>query len=248
MPGTASQPVTVVDARDDDFRLVPEFYRTVIVPSFAPDELESEEELTSGLRSGRSRVLLAVGKDDAILGGAVGDYFPRSNVMLLSYLAALPGGRGNGVGSTLLLAARDAWTAELNPRFIALEVEDPREFKGSEAFGDPVARVRFYERHGVRALPIPYMQPALGPDTARVPGLMLMVFGGTDTPSGAGTLDGQDVASFLTEYFEEFEGPARPDDADLNLLLASCARPGGLPLMLVDELPSFAERKNMVPL
>ena len=77
------------------------------------------------------------------------------------------------------------------------------------------------------------MQPALGPDTGRVPGLMLMVLGGTDAPPGAGSVDGQHVASFLEEYFEEFEGPARPGDAELGLLLAACARPGGLPLMTV---------------
>ncbi|HVT69647.1 MAG TPA: GNAT family N-acetyltransferase [Trebonia sp.] len=245
MPGTPRQPVTIVDARDDDFRRVPQFYRAVIVPSFAPDELGSEDELMRGLRAGRSRVLVAVGEDDAIVGGAVGKYFPRSKVMLLAYLATLPGGRGSGVGSALLLAAKDAWTAELHPRFIALEVEDPREFKGSEPYGDPAARVRFYERHGVRALPLPYMQPALNPHTARVPRLMLMVFGGTETPSGAGRLDGRHVASFLEEYYEESEGPARPDDADLRLLLAACARPGGLPLLPAAELPSFAELRSM---
>ena len=42
MPGPDSQPVRIVDARDGDFRLVPEFYRTVIVPSFPPDELQTE--------------------------------------------------------------------------------------------------------------------------------------------------------------------------------------------------------------
>ena len=157
--------------------------------------------------------------------------------MLLSYLAVLTGGRSHGIGATVLRAAKDAWTEELSPRLIVLEVEDPREFTGSAAFGDPVARVRFYERHGVRALPLPYLQPALSPGTARVPGLMLMVLGGTDAPSGAGSVDGQHVASFVTEYFEEFEGPARPGDAELGLLLAACARPGGLPLMTVGESP-----------
>lgn len=250
MPGPASQPVTVADARDNGFRHVPEFYHKVMVPSFPSDELETEEELMRGLRSGRSRVLIAVGEDGAVLGGAVGEHFPRSNVVLLAYLAAVPGGRGGGVGSAVLRAAKDAWTAELRPRFIVLEVEDPRDFKGSEAFGNPVARVRFYERHGGRALPLPYMQPALGPDTARVPGLMLMVFGdlvvfGGGVPAAAGTLDGQHVASFLAEYFEEFEGPARPGDSELELLLAACAWPGGLPLLTVDELPSTAERRNI---
>jgi predicted N-acetyltransferase YhbS len=79
-----------------------------MVPSFPPDELETEEELVSGLRSGRSRVLVAVGTDGNVLGGAVGEYFPRSRVMLLAYLAVLPGGRGGGVGSAVLRAARDA--------------------------------------------------------------------------------------------------------------------------------------------
>lgn len=243
MPGPDSQPVRIVDARDGDFRLVPEFYRTVIVPSFPPDELQTERELMDGLRSGRSRVLIAVAADGAMLGGAVGDYFPLSNVMLLSYLAVLADGRGQGVGAAVLRAAKEAWTEELSPRLIVLEVEDPRQFTGSAAFGDPAARVRFYERHGVRALPLPYMQPALGPDTGRVPGLMLMVLGGTDAPPGAGSVDGQHVASFLEEYFEEFEGPARPGDAELGLLLAACARPGGLPLMTVPELPSPQERR-----
>jgi GNAT superfamily N-acetyltransferase len=247
MPGTNRQAVTIVDARDDGFRLVPEFYRGVMVPSFQPDELESEEELMAGLRSGRSRVLIATGEDGVVLGGAVGDYFPRSGVMLLAYLAVTGGGRGQGVGGAVLGAAKDAWTAELDPRLIVLEVEDPREFTGSAAYGDPVARVRFYERHGVRSLPLPYMQPALGPGTARVPGLLLMVLGGGDAPAGAATVDGQHVASFLAEYFEEFEGPPKPGDAGLSRLLAACARPSGLPLLTAAELPSLQERNGSGP-
>jgi GNAT superfamily N-acetyltransferase len=242
MPGTNSEPVTILDARDDDFRLVPEFYRTVIAASFPTDELETEEEMMHGLRSGRSRVLIATTADGVIVGGAVGDYFPRSNVMLLSYLAVLAHGRGLGVGTAVLKAAKAAWTTELSPRLILLEVEDPRQFTGSAAFGDPVARVRFYERHGVRSLPLPYVQPALGPDTARIPGLVLMVLGGTDAPSDAVTVDGQLVASFLADYFEEFEGTRQPGDADLDRLLAACARPGGLPLVTAAELPPVYER------
>lgn len=243
MPDAASHPVTVVDVRDHDLRHVAELYLRVMVPSFPPDELESEEELMSGLRSGRSRVLVAVGEDGVVLGGAVGEYFPRSNAMLLAYLAVRPGGRGGGIGSTVLRAAKDAWAAELGPRFIALEVEDPREFTGSEAYGDPAARVRFYERHGGRALPLPYLQPALGPASTRVPGLMLMVFG--DEATAAATVDGQHVASFITEYFEEFEGQARPGDAELELLLAACGRPGGLPLLTLTDLPTMAERRSI---
>lgn len=252
MPTPVDQQITIADARDDGLRLVPEFYRKVIAVSFPPDELESEDELVAGLRSGRSRVLIAQDPGGAIVGGAVGDYFPRSDVMLLAYLAVLAEGRGLGVGAAVLHAAKQAWMAELNPRLIVLEVEDPREFTGSEAFGNPVARVRFYERHGVRALPLPYMQPALSPGTARVPGLMLMVAGGAAVPATgptAGPADGpmvpgRHVASFLTEYFEEFEGPAKAGDTELGLLLAACDRPGGLRLMLARELPTFAEMRG----
>ena len=160
--------------------------------------------------------------------------------MLLAYLAVRPGLRGTGIGATLLHAARDAWMAELNPRLIVLEVEDPAEAAASEAFGDPVARVRFYERHGVRALPLPYVMPALSPGAGRVQRLMLMVLGGADLTPGTRTADGGPVADFVAEYFEEFEGPAQPGDTELGPLLAACARPGGLPLLPVHELPSYS--------
>jgi hypothetical protein len=107
-------------------------------------------------------------------------------------------------------------------------VEDPRDFTGSEAFGDPVARVRFYERHGGRTLPLPYVQPPSAP-----------------VPLVARAVDGQHVALFVAEYFEEFEGTAQPGDTELELLLSACARPGGPPLLTVDELPSTVERRNI---
>jgi GNAT superfamily N-acetyltransferase len=242
MPSSASRGVAIADARNDDFQFVPEFYRTVIVPSFPPDELETEEELIGGLRAGRSRLLIARDADGTIAGGAVGEYFPRSDIMLLAYLAVRPGDRGNGLGATLLQAARDAWMAELNPRLIVLEVEDPREATSSVAFGDPVARVRFYERYGVRALPLPYVMPALSPGAERVHRLMLMVLAGADVPPGTAAADGQHVARFIAEYFEQYEGPAQPGDSELDRLLAACARPGGLPLMLAQELPAFNDR------
>ena len=214
MPSSASRGIVIADARDDNLRLVPELYRSVLALCFPPDELETEEGLIGGLRSGRSRALIARDADGTIAGGAVGDYFPRSDVMLLAYLAVRPGGRGTGIGATLLQAARDAWTAELSPRLIVLEVEDPREVTGSEAFGDPVARVRFYERHGARALPLPYVMPALSPGTERVKRLMLMVLGGTDLAPGTRTADGRrwPASSPSTSRSSKVQpGPATPN-------------------------------------
>jgi hypothetical protein len=50
-----------------------------------------------------------------------------------------------------------------------MEVEDPRYAQSNPALGDPQARVRFYERLGARALPVPYFQPAFGLAGQRVP-------------------------------------------------------------------------------
>jgi hypothetical protein len=86
--------------------------------------------------------------------------------------------------------------------------------------------------------------PALSPGAQRVRRLMLMVLGGATVPPGAATADGRHVASFVAEYFEEFEGPARPGDSELGLLLAACARPGGLPLMRAYELPAGGDRRG----
>lgn len=234
--------VTVTDARDDDGRFVPEFYRTVLMHSFPPDELDSLDNLLVAVRSDASSILIAHGRDGGVVGGAIGDRFPDSNVMLLSYLAIRSDIRSGGVGSTLLRAALADWTRRYAPDLLLLEVEDPRYFAGSADHGDPVARVRFYERFGARVLPLPYLQPALVPGLARVPKLMLMVIAGTLTQGGATHVPGRSVEAFLTEYFSRCEGPCRADDEQLHRLLAAAGRPAGLPLLAVDDLPPFEDR------
>jgi predicted N-acetyltransferase YhbS len=238
--GSADRPVVTIeeiDAADD--QQVADFYGRVLAPNFPADELETSENIAEGLKSGETTALVARNPDGAIVGGAVGDLFPRSGVLLLSYLAVAAGGRGTGIGGLLMRALTDRWSSKYSPPLLVMEVEDPRYHHASPAFGDPVARVRFYERLGVRALPVPYFQPALVPGLQRVPHLMLMVFGGTDVPPGTDRVDGKLVELFLTEYIEGCEGPVRPDDAPAQRLLAACRRPGGLPLLRVSELPSF---------
>jgi GNAT superfamily N-acetyltransferase len=233
--------ITIVDARSDDASLISAYYREVMLSSFRPAELDSEENIVVALRDGHGRVLIARDAGGTILGGAVGEFFPAARVMLLSYLATRQGARGGGVGSALLRTAITQWTGDFDPRLIVLEVEDPRYFTASDAYGDPVARARFYERFGARALPIPYVMPSLTPSTPRVPRLMLMVIGGADAGPAAGRVDGQVVADFLAAYYRSSEGPADPGDAELTGLLAACRRPDGLPLVAVGDLPPFEE-------
>jgi GNAT superfamily N-acetyltransferase len=231
--------ITVEELDPDDAGEVATFYQRVLAPHFRADELETQENIAEGLKSGGTRALVARTAAGTIAGGAVGDFFPRSRVLLLSYLAVPAEGRGAGTGGLLMKAVTAVWDRAFSPSLFVMEVEDPRHYQSDPAFGDPRARVRFYERLGVRALPIPYFQPALGPEWHRVPHLMLMVFGGADAPPGTQRVDGRIIESFLTEYLELCEGPVRPGDTEAQDLLAACRRPGGLPLMRASELPPY---------
>jgi GNAT superfamily N-acetyltransferase len=226
-----------------DSQQVTSFYEAVLAPHFRDDELERPEGFAAGLRGGGSRALAARDENGAIVGGAVTDWFPRSQVLLLSYLAVLTGYRSAGVGSRLIAAVRGeepaagAGRPAGGPPLIVAEVEDPRYYPSDPVMGDPHARVRFYERLGARTLPVPYAQPALGPGRSRVPHLLLMVLGGSTAPPGTRQVGGQAIDAFLREYFEGCEGPPEPGDAQLQALLAACRQPAGLPLVLAADLP-----------
>lgn len=222
-----------------DEETVREFHRTMLVPNFVPDELVSVESLVEGVRSGSTNVLAGSLEDGPIVAGAVGEWYSVSRVQLLAYLVVSEAMRGRRAGSRVLNAAITQWRAELEPLLIVGEVEDPRHFE-DVGLGDPVARVRFYERLGVRSLPIPYAQPALTPESSRVPHLILMVFAMSDQarlPSG--NVDGGIAERFLVEYFESAEGPLDPADAELEAMFAACRLPAGLPLMHAHELPEY---------
>jgi GNAT superfamily N-acetyltransferase len=231
--------VTVEELDADDADGIAEFYNQILLPHFSADELEPIENFTAGLKYGATSALVAKTAGGAIAGGAVGDLFQRSNVLLLSYLAVPPAGRGAGVGGTLMKAVTGVWGSRHRPALLVMEVEDPCHHAADAAHGDPVARIRFYERLGARTLPLPYFQPALGPGGHRVPHMVLMVFGGTAAPPGTQRVDGEVVEHFLTQYLEDCEGPLRPDDTAAQRLLAACRHPGGLPLLRVDELPAW---------
>jgi GNAT superfamily N-acetyltransferase len=223
----------------DDDDAVRAFHRTMLVPNFLADEVLSVEHLVEGVRNGDKRVLVASGPDGAFLAGAVGEWYPDSRVQLLAYLVVRPELRGQGLGSRILSAALEQWTAALEPLLVVGEVEDPRHFQDT-GLGDVVARVRLYERLGVRALPVPYAQPALVPGGSRVPGLMLMVFSSHDDarlPSG--NVDSALVERFLTEYYTAVEGTLSPGDTQVEAMRAACRTEGGLPLLLACELPEF---------
>jgi len=239
MTGSAGRAdLAIEELNPDSDSAVTDFYERVLVPHFRAAELVSSEDFSVSLKEGGTRALVARTGEGSIAGGAVGDLFSRSRVLLLSYLAVPAEGRGMGTGGLLMKALTDLWGRQVNPSLFVMEVEDPRHYGSDRSLGDPEARVRFYERLGARTVPVPYFQPALGPGYQRVRHLLLMVFGGAEAPPGTRRLDGKTVELFLTEYIEASEGPVRSDDTEAQRLLAACRSPGGLPLLRIQDLPA----------
>lgn len=197
--------------------LVRSLHRDVLAPSFPPAELVDVDELVGDHTSGRLRSLGVV-EDGRVVAGVVGEWFPDARVLLVLYLAIAPGRRGGGVGGRLLAAALADWRA-LDPLLVVGEVEHPAHHVGSEAHGDPVARLRFYARLGARVLELPYFQPGDGPGGERVPALLLVSFAlgpGEDDDVPAAPL-----RAFLAENLRTSEGSLADDAATRRLLDAA---------------------------
>jgi GNAT superfamily N-acetyltransferase len=212
-------------------------YTDVLVPSFPPDELVSLEDLREGLAAGGGTSIAAtVDAAGRPLAAAAVDWSASTAMLLLSYLAVRPGRRGGGHGAALLRYARGEWFVRHGARMLLAEVEDPRAHAASAGFGDPAARVRFYDRHGGRALDLPYFQPALGPGRERVYGVFLVVLAWTDAALGAGAdrIAAEPVRRFLAGYLGEAEGGVGSDPA-VAALWRALDRPDGIPLLALTD-------------
>ncbi|GMA25377.1 hypothetical protein GCM10025864_31360 [Luteimicrobium album] len=208
-------------------------HRDVLSPSFPPAELTGAEELWRDVEHGSLEAFGTVEESDGearLVSGVVGAWFPTERVLLVLYLAIAPGHRGGGVGGALLSAALDAWTSAHDPLAIVAEVEHPDHHATSEAHGDPTARVRFYARHGGKALALPYFQPGVGPGAARVPALMLVVLRADERSA----LPGLPVHAFLTNWLVACEGSLADDAATRRLLDAAAG--AEVPLVGLDAL------------
>lgn len=198
--------VTFVATTDLDGAVLTQFYRDVMEPAFPREELISLNDFVKGYQAADSvhYGTLALRGDEAV-GGALGEYDPNSRLMLLAYLAIREDLRGTGLGSALLDVVLPAWRGELTPTATIAEVEDPR-FHRSGPHGDPVARLRFYERLGSQLLPLSYFQPALHPNLPRVRGMFLICL----DPDANGVSSAA-LTSFMDDYVGLCEGPETRD-------------------------------------
>jgi len=191
-------------------------HAAILAPSFPLDELETVEGMTAGLANGTVVAVVARDEEGTALGLATGAWSPSTRVLLLSYLAVAPGVRGGGVGGALLESALARWTERLDPLVVLAEVEDPAATGADrpEDHGDPAARLRFYLRRGARALPLPYVQPALRPGGRRVPGMLLLalVVSPDLVQDDDWRLPTEPLRDFLVGYYDETEGGSPPPE------------------------------------
>jgi GNAT superfamily N-acetyltransferase len=213
------------------------FYHEVLEPAFAPEELNDLETLrTEYLRPLPGFDGEIALQDGEPVGGALGEHYAASGVMMLGYLAVRADVRGRGVGSALLDDLQPKWRKSFRPTAILAEIEDPRYHKAGPR-GDPLARIRFYDRIGAKLLPLRYFQPSLGCGLARVRGMFLICL-----DPGLEVVPTAPLLTFLDEYFAFYEG-AKTKQTDPEYL-ALCNQVGAWSA----EIPLWPlSRANEVP-
>lgn len=207
-------------------------YEELLVPAFPPHELMTREEMRGGLESGLLWVSAVVreGRPDGV---AVAEWSPDSRVLLLSYLAVRRGLRSSGIGGALMEEVRGGWQERVRPLLTLVEFEHPAAHTGDAERGDPSARLRFYARHGARALDLPYFQPRLRPGARRVPGMLLALLAAAPELAGRPSVPSEPVRAFMAEYFQQCEGGV-PDDPAAAALFAAMG-PDGIRLLPTDD-------------
>jgi GNAT superfamily N-acetyltransferase len=202
-------------AESIELGLANRLYPELLAPSFSPEQL-GEPWQDGHLPADLLLVAWDESSGDA-LGCAVGETYPTSETLLLGYLAVKRGSRSHGIGSALMHAVQDRWCTE--DTFALAEIDDPRHHQADAGYGDPWARVRFYERFNLKALATPYFQPSLGRGYPRAYHVMLCRLSPSEEALSDRSVSGDRVQSFLREYFTSCEGESSLEDPEVRWLL-----------------------------
>ncbi len=191
-------------------------YDHVLTACFPPVELESYETLHESLATEQLRAFGIVGTDGAV--ECVVMLAVYGPVSMILYLSIAPDRRGGGRGGALLGHAIE-YARAADVSYVLAEIEHPAYHQAHPEFGDPAARLKFYERHGLRILDVPYFMPALGPGTKRVPALLLgALWTSADVHRGDAAVAAAPLREFLTRYVAHSEGSLATDNAMTRLL------------------------------
>lgn len=228
-----------ITVRDAEPHELPGLHRDLLTPSFPAAELSPLEVLLADVASGRARVHVAEVDDESVAVAVTEMLDP--DVALLAYLAARAEQRGTGVGGQLYDAVLDGLAGDDGPGLVLAEVEHPQVHTVADpAYGDPVARLRFYSRRGARILDVPYFQPSIG-DAGPVYGLLLLALAvRSDLMDSGGSVltEVEPLRRALIAGMDDRSGrSAGGDPGPRDQLLAALDVSGGVPLLDVTELP-----------
>ena len=228
--------VVLRELRDpSDEQLLGRFYDEILVPYFSPGELVPLDALQRALGPEPCDTEIVVANDNgAVIGGAVGDWDADSRVYLLSYLAVRSSERSRGVGTLLMGHVRSWWEAR-GASVVLAEVDDPRHHAVSD-YGDPDARLRFYDRLGARLLAISYTQPEVRSGTGRMPGMLLITFQVRAEARAGDAMRVDVLRRFLANYLVLCEGTVADQvDAAVNSLAPALTKLSTIPILPMSD-------------
>ncbi|HZE40454.1 MAG TPA: GNAT family N-acetyltransferase [Stackebrandtia sp.] len=215
-------------------------YDTILEPSFQDDELVTVETIIDNVRHGVDDVFVAF-EDDAPAALTLGHWYPEPKVALLGYLAVRPGVRGAGLGGAVLRHYIEHWSTVGGAELVLAEAERPDVHPADPDHGDPEARLRFYARHGARALALPHFVPALRPDSAPVWGFLLMTLYVAKAARGSSpdSVDCGRVRDFLSSYLDDDHGPAA------HLLMYEAGRAADIPSLPLSDYAQIPAARGL---
>ncbi|HWK77522.1 GNAT family N-acetyltransferase [Microbacterium sp.] len=214
-----------------DARLLETVYLEILEPSFPATELTPRAAFLEQVRNGDLDALVARA-DGAVCGAIVGERV--GSTVLIAWLAVTANRRDRGVGSALLAAGIERWSASPDVDLVLAEIERPDLHLADPAFGDPYRRIDFYARHGAAALVMPYYQPPISEGMPRVRGLILTLVASA-TPAPAPGILGADEAVALRSYLLETFGPAERGDDETARIHAAAGAADGIRVIALND-------------
>lgn len=213
--------LTVRVATPEDRRIA---FDTVLAPSFVLDELEPFEEFEAKLDEGTTTLLVGVDESDTIVAAAVFVNIRAASAVVLRQMATREDVRGTGLGTELYHAFLTTLEETEQPSLVLAEVQHPDYHEAHPRHGDPLSRLRFYDRFDALIIDVPYYQPSLAPGLQPVYGLLLLaLYVRPDLINPARTyLDPPENLLFALRSLLYADGD--PDEAAAAKLLAAASR------------------------